>query len=309
MNKSEQRAYDILLTAYNAKRLHHSILLYGPSLNGLEEVAKTLASQILKCADCTKHPDFFTLRPEGKMRIIKIGSDSEKSRGNWPQNTMRHLLAELRQTSNAGGAKVALVYEADRMNQESANAFLKTLEEPPQQTTIILITQRANDILDTIKSRCIIVKIQSDAEGIDDEQWSEWIGDFENWIKKCATPANSKEAVANITQCYSLLSRFVLVAKELSDSVVDEATSEELDDEQLEAIKACERKSLTKKMLSQMENAVLNSASSGEISISKIGACTEKLEQCASLMELNLKDTTALEYFMLSALRILSAKD
>ena len=66
MNKSEQRAYDILLTAYNARRLHHSILLYGPSLNGLEEVAKKLASQILKCADCTKHPDFFTLRPEGK---------------------------------------------------------------------------------------------------------------------------------------------------------------------------------------------------------------------------------------------------
>lgn len=57
------------------------------------------------------------------MRLIKIGSSADRAGGDWPPNTMRKLLRDIRQSSALGGRKVAIVHEADRMNAESANAF------------------------------------------------------------------------------------------------------------------------------------------------------------------------------------------
>ena len=102
-------------------------------------MAKKTAS-LLFGRPCAGHPDLFELRPEGKMRLIKIGSASDRTGGDWPPNTMRKLLRDIRQSPSAGAVKVAIVHEADRMNAESANAFLKTLEEPPPDTTIFMLT-------------------------------------------------------------------------------------------------------------------------------------------------------------------------
>ena len=72
---------------------------------------------------------------------------------------MRRLIDDLQKTSNQGGHKVAIIYEAERMNKESANAFLKTLEEPPSDTILFLLTHRPYDLIDTIKSRCLTYRI------------------------------------------------------------------------------------------------------------------------------------------------------
>ncbi len=312
MNKSEQRALDILKRAHQNNSLHHAILLYGQSLNSLEIIAKELANLLLNTQNCDRNPDFFRLRPEGKMRQIKIGSDSDRAGGEFPPNTMRWLLNKLNKSANGNGAKVALVVEADRMNVYTANAFLKTLEEPPPATTLIMLSQRPNDLLDTIKSRCISIRIESLPNEIENEEWQEWLSDFENWIAKSTKIASSRAKTSDyLIEAYALLARYEKIIEEILEenlSLSNEATVN-MEKEEIEALEASERKSIRKDMLVQMENSILNSASSGEIPISKIAQIIEALEASVGLMELNMKDIVALEHFILSALRILFAKN
>ena len=87
------------------------------------------------------HPDVVTLEPEGKKRIITI--DSMRNR----------IVVPMATTSFSGGWKVGVISGADRLNTESANAFLKSLEEPPPKTMYFLLTDQPDAILPTIVSR------------------------------------------------------------------------------------------------------------------------------------------------------------
>ena len=301
------KALDILLGALTAGRLHHAILLYGSSISALESVALEISRRLLG-SDPRKHPDCFELRPQGKMRMIKIGSESEKIGTDWPPNSMRRLLHDIAQTSNQGGNKVALLYEVDRMNVHSANAFLKTLEEPPKGTTIFMMTTRPNDLLDTIRSRCISLRVESETEPLDDEEWLAWIADFKDWQKSLMGGIGKKiKLVDAMMRCYGLLARFDKILTRLTDETADisESDTEELDEEVVEAIIAGERRSLRKRLLGDIEDACVSCALGGEgVPAVKLARAVEGLEKSAGLTELNMPDTQALEYFMLTSLRI-----
>ena len=152
-------------------RLAHAILLKGEDLPTLEKVAHALAGVLLgNVANPNQHPDFFTLRPAKRARFIVVGKrDSDEP------NTMRRLIRDLNQSSNQGGYKVAVVYEADRMNASAANAFLKTLEEPPRQTVILLLSTRPYELMETIRSRCFQFKIPARLRGSDSPEWQTWL--------------------------------------------------------------------------------------------------------------------------------------
>ncbi|MCI4626180.1 MAG: DNA polymerase III subunit delta' [Candidatus Magnetoovum sp. WYHC-5] len=97
------------------------------------------------CKSCRKmkkalHPDFRVVKPEDGL--IKI-------------EQVRECGDFLVLKSTEGRYKAILVEDADRMNAEAANAFLKTLEEPPANTIIILLTVNEEGMLDTIRSRCL----------------------------------------------------------------------------------------------------------------------------------------------------------
>lgn len=99
-----------------------------------------------KCPSCIKidkatHPDVFLIEPEGEGRQITISS-------------IRRLQESLSYRPFEGRWKVAIVDNAEALNQSAANAFLETLEEPPPQSIIILISSRAGMLLSTIRSRC-----------------------------------------------------------------------------------------------------------------------------------------------------------
>jgi len=305
MNKSAQKISSILYRAHENNRLPHALLLFGTSINQIEIVAKNLAQKILSCDDVTKHPDFLTLRPEGKARFIKIGSNSDKSGGDWPINTMRWLVTVLKKSSSLGANKVAIVYEADRMNRESANAFLKTLEEPPSGTFIILLTERPYDLLDTIRSRCVNVRIDCDAESLNDEEWIAWQKDFENWIARLSKGVGREISIGDaVIYCYALLNRFNTILSRLSELEED---FEETDAEVLEALEASSRRALRKRLLSDVENRILSAGSVG-LPISKIALCIQTLEKCSGFLDLNMADNYAFEFFMLSTMRILASK-
>lgn len=99
-----------------------------------------------KCSSCIKidkgiHPDVFTISPEGDGRQIKVSA-------------IRQLEESLSYKPFEGEWKIAIIDDADRLNQSSSNAFLQTLEEPSQKSILILISSRPDMLLATIRSRC-----------------------------------------------------------------------------------------------------------------------------------------------------------
>jgi hypothetical protein len=98
------------------------------------------------------HPDVHRLGPEGPGRQVVIGGPG-KARG------IRDLIGELALLPVEGGARVAIIEAAHRMNEDAQAALLKTLEEPPAATTIVLCADAEEPLLPTIRSRCARIRL------------------------------------------------------------------------------------------------------------------------------------------------------
>lgn len=125
-------------------RMGHSYLLTGDRAEALEGLALGLAGQVLDAAP-EQHPDFHAVRPESKSRHITV-------------KQVRELEHELYLRPYSAPVKVAVIFDAERMclaGASAANAFLKTLEEPPAHTLILLTSARPAMLLPTIISRCL----------------------------------------------------------------------------------------------------------------------------------------------------------
>ncbi len=95
--------------------------------------------------DAKVHPDFKLIEPEEDKQSIKV---------DW----IRELTEWAQSKPQIASRKVAIIYPADAMNLQAANAFLKTLEEPAPNTLFILVTERANVLPATIRSRCHLIR-------------------------------------------------------------------------------------------------------------------------------------------------------
>lgn len=103
------------------------------------------------------HPDIHWIEPEKRSRIISV-------------EQVRDVLKIIYATSFNGGWKAGIFVGADRMNASAANAFLKTLEEPPDKTVFFLLTDSPQSLLPTIISRCQRVSIVDDAVDLEVEE-------------------------------------------------------------------------------------------------------------------------------------------
>ena len=152
-------------------RTPHAVLLVGPGSAGKTTLALDLAAGLLcldpdpgarpcrACRGCRlvatgNHADLHRLAPEGPGGQVRIGAATNPEPG-----TVRHLISELALHSAEGGARVAIVEQAHRLNEESQNALLKTLEEPPAGVTIILCADDEECLLPTVRSRCARVRL------------------------------------------------------------------------------------------------------------------------------------------------------
>ena len=146
----KEKALERLADARNAGRLAHAYLLSGPAGSGKQWLAEHLAGLILDVDPhaVSTHPDFHRVAPESKSRRIVI-------------EQMRTMEQSLQMTPMRGNTKVAIIQDADRLQPQAANAFLKTLEEPPPGCHIFLLTQLPDAVLETIISRCIAVPIRA----------------------------------------------------------------------------------------------------------------------------------------------------
>jgi DNA polymerase III subunit delta' len=159
--KGHAKEVKLLSSALVEDRVAGAYLFAGPPGIGKALLGESFA-RALNCEDrrdgdeqCTcrscvliragNHPDFFTLKPDG--RDIKIAQ-------------VRELIAGLQLKPYMGRYKVVLIDPAETLNIASSNALLKTLEEPPPQTVIILVTSMPHRLLVTIRSRCQRITFQ-----------------------------------------------------------------------------------------------------------------------------------------------------
>ena len=310
----DSRAIKVLERSLEQNRLGHGILLHGESLDQLESVVRAIASVLLETQrNPFEHPDCFILRPQGKARMIKIGSESERTGGDWPQNSMRRLIIDMQKSSNQGGRKVGIIFEADRMNHQSANAFLKTLEEPPEGTTLFLLTSRPYDLLDTIRSRCLNFRIPTEFQMIQHADWSRWIEDYSEWLK-CLRESTDKKNISDIVLgSYGLNMRFQKILAELTKNAWDtqkEQLPEHLSSEEKDAIEAGISRGYRKQLLGEIEKSTvqfvrsIEQTNSGALPVIALNHTIQALEKCAGLLEINLNSSAALELFFLKSMRI-----
>jgi DNA polymerase-3 subunit delta' len=146
-----------------------AVLFVGPAGVGKTTLAMDFAAGLLCSADdpaqrpcgaCRAcrlvargvHPDLHRLGPEGPGRQVVIGGPG-KPRG------VRDLIADLALLPVEGGARVAIIEAAHRMNEDAQAALLKTLEEPPAGAMIVLCADAEEPLLPTIRSRCARIRL------------------------------------------------------------------------------------------------------------------------------------------------------
>lgn len=156
-HQQHQQIAEQLQHSLERGRLAHAYLFSGARDAGQADMARTLAKALNclkkehdscdRCDSCRQinegiHPDIYWVRPESKSRRIAVDQIREFERA-----------ANLK--AGSARVKVGIVVDADCMGEEASNAFLKTLEEPPAQTIIILLTTQPQRLLPTILSRCL----------------------------------------------------------------------------------------------------------------------------------------------------------
>ena len=149
---TQPRVRDFLMRAVREQRLSHAYLFVGAPGSGKLDAARALAQAIVcehggcgACDDCVRaargtHPDIHQLAPESVTGYLIAQT--------------RDLIEDVSLAPIRGASKVYILEAADKLRPESANALLKTLEEPPRGVTFILLGTAAETMLPTIVSRC-----------------------------------------------------------------------------------------------------------------------------------------------------------
>ena len=175
-------------------RLAHGYLFTGHQLDQLEGLARALAKTLNcqqpvkkggvaidccdQCLSCQKiehdnHADVFWVRPESKLRQIRIGQIVRRE-----ESPPRVLLDIVNLKPTESQYKIGIIVAADRMNENAANAFLKTLEEPPPRSVLILLTTEPQRMLETILSRCLRLDFGGDGVRQLSPAQREWLETF-----------------------------------------------------------------------------------------------------------------------------------
>jgi DNA polymerase III subunit delta' len=190
------KAREQLSASRTSGRLPHAILAHQDPATGGEYFARWCAQLVLcreqgpapcgRCVDCTwvaadQHPDCYAISPIGESKIIGV-------------DQVRDLQTELALTGHSGRGKVALFAPAEAFNAASANALLKTLEEPAPGTLLILVTAQPSRLPATIRSRCLTLRLSGPTR-VEAGRWLTEQRGPGNWERALAVTASGPVAL------------------------------------------------------------------------------------------------------------------
>jgi DNA polymerase-3 subunit delta' len=148
-----ERTIGLLRAQVESGALSHALLFVGEARIGKTTLARALAEERLLGGESSKsvewHPDFWIDDRDDPLRVDEIRFQAQEDRVH--AQSLQQFLALM---PFAGGSRVAVLASADRMTDEAANCLLKTLEEPPPRSTLVLTTARADRLAPTVVSRC-----------------------------------------------------------------------------------------------------------------------------------------------------------
>jgi DNA polymerase-3 subunit delta' len=219
---AQSQGVQLLQRSLARGRLGHAYLFTGDQLAELESLARTLAKTLNcqhpvkisgmatdccdECLSCQKiahenHADVHWARPESKSRVITI-------------DQTRDLMQQIQLKPTEAQYKVAVIVGADRLNPQAANAFLKTLEEPPPKSVLILLSTEPSRILETILSRCLRLNFSAEtAQALDAEQ-AYWLQQFSS-----AAAGEQKSLFGRYRLLDSLLQRLGAIRAQVDETL------------------------------------------------------------------------------------------
>src|SRR5881394_324461 len=180
MSFSADSALEYLQRAHKKHRLAHAYLISGPAGSGKADVAARLAAALNKTTPekvlRAQAPDVFVTEPASRSRKIVV-------------DQIRTLERALRLRTVDNRKKIGIIHDADRMQTQAANAFLKTLEEPPQNSLLLLLTALPEALPETIVSRCLSLPLRTASEIVPSPQ------EMELLRLLCATAAEKSRGI------------------------------------------------------------------------------------------------------------------
>ena len=204
MSFTRAAALEYLSRAHQRGRLGHAYLISGPSGSGKRGLASDLSNLVTggNAADVflSRPPGVFFAEPESKSRRIVI-------------DQVRALEHALQMRASNGHRKVAIVSDADRLQPQAANAFLKTLEEPPADSLLLLLSSIPEVLPDTILSRCVAVPLaatEKPAVSPEEHELVELLGEVASAQGRGIQPA------------YQLAGGFHRLLRQLREAIQDE---------------------------------------------------------------------------------------
>ena len=225
-------AWGGIRNGFESGRLAHAYIIVGaPRGNALhfaESILKLLFCESAEkpCNECTgcrqveahKHVDNLWIEPQSKSRQI-LAAD------------VRGLIKRMTQTSFNGGWKAGIILSADCMNESSENALLKTLEEPPPKSILLLVTDSAQSLLPTIISRCQKIVLSEGNANAVNELWHEPLMN----ILHSLPPTGGLDAARLASQLKGILD---IVKDGIADAVIEalDQNDEALDESKLKVI-------------------------------------------------------------------------
>jgi DNA polymerase-3 subunit delta' len=225
-------AWEGIQKSFESGRLAHAYIIVGsPRGNALEfaeeflkllycEGAEKPCNECMNCRliESHKHVDTLWIEPKSKSRQI-LAAD------------IRGLIRRMTQTSFDGGWKAAVVVAADCMNANSENALLKTLEEPPPKSILLLLTDSPQSLLPTIISRCQKIVLSEDTTGAENSLWRAPLMELLEELP----PTSGLDATRLGGKLKAILD---VVKSEIADAVEDELGSDDeaLDESKLKEI-------------------------------------------------------------------------
>ena len=195
----QQNAWNSLSRGRQLNHMPHALLLTGPEHCGKLDFARTLAKSLLcenrdatsqlscnQCKSCSlfeanSHPDYTAVRILEKKSQIVV-------------DQIRSLNEFVYLSRSYEGSRVVIIAPVERLNINAANSLLKTLEEPPEKTVLILVSSNPSELIPTIRSRCQAIHLHQPSF----EQASQWLSGqaLENPVDELLTAAGGKPMLA-----------------------------------------------------------------------------------------------------------------